>query len=109
MPKKRGLGRAARGVFLEALLERGTIAGAARDAKVDRPAVYATMRLDPVFALAVEEARELGVEALKDEAYARAMGWKVRASDILLMFLIKAGRPLVPRQLPHPRRRGGLR
>ena len=42
---------------------------------------------------AVDEARALGIEALKDEAYSRAMGWRGRASDILLMFLIKQSDP----------------
>ena len=93
MGKKRGLGARSQATFLAALLEIGTIAGAARAADVDRPAVYATMRLDDAFAKAVDEARALGIEALKDEAYSRAMGWRGRASDILLMFLIKQADP----------------
>ena len=75
--------------FLRALLECGTVAEASRLSKVDRANVYRTMRDDPLFKAAVEEARGIGIEALKDVAYVRA----VEKSDILLMFLIKQADP----------------
>lgn len=65
------------------------------------------MRADADFGTAVTEARHLGLEALKDEAYRRAhagvsepvfyQGRQVatiqKYSDTLLMFLIKQGDP----------------
>ena len=41
------------------------------------------------FKAAVDEARNIGIEALKDIAYARA----AEKSDVLLMFLIKQADP----------------
>ena len=75
--------------FLSTLLECGTISEASRVAVVDRPTVYRTMRADADFKAAVEEARDVGIEALKDIAYKRASD----KSDILLMFLIKQADP----------------
>ena len=75
--------------FLRALLECGTVAEASRISNVDRANLYRTMREDPPFKAAVKEAREIGIEALKDVAYVRA----VEKSDVLLMFLIKQADP----------------
>ena len=76
--------------FLSALLECGTVSQSARLAKVDRPTVYRTMSADAGPSRgAVEEARNVGIEALKDEAYVRARD----RSDVLLMFLIKQADP----------------
>ena len=87
------LSRDARDRFLRALMECGTIRGASIASAVDRSGVYSTMRAEPDFKAAVEEAKALGVEAAKDEAYDRAMDRMDRASHILLMFLIKQADP----------------
>ena len=83
------LGKRNRSRFLTALLQCGTIAEAARLAEVDRANVYRTMTDDVYFRVAVDEARDIGIEALKDVAYARARD----KSDVLLMFLIKQADP----------------
>ena len=88
-PKKSLLGLRNRTRFLSALLGCGTVSEAARIAKVDRSTVYRTMRADANFKAAVDEARDVGIEALKDIAYARA----AKRSDVLLMFLIKQADP----------------
>ena len=83
------LGKRNRARFLTALLECGTVSEAARVAAVDRPSVYRTMTANPDFKEAVSEARDVGIEALKDKAYTRASD----KSDVLLMFLIKQADP----------------
>ena len=75
--------------FLQALLECGTVAEACRLSKVDRANVYRTMQEDVDFKASVAEARDIGIEALKDIAFARA----AEKSDVLLMFLIKQADP----------------
>ena len=74
-------------------MEVGTIRGAALASKVDRSTVYETMRQEPDFRAAVAEAQKLGIEAMKDEAYDRAMDRTASASATLLMFLIKQADP----------------
>ena len=60
------LGTRNRDKFLCALLECGTIYHAAGLSEVDRAAVYRTMRAEPEFKAAVEEAREIGKEPYRD-------------------------------------------
>ena len=109
-PKSR-LGPRNRDKFLRALLECGTISHAASLSFVDRPTVYRTMRAEPGFKAAVEEAREIGkgprLDGLVEEADRRArdgvdepvfyQGEVVatvrKYSDNLLMFLIKQADP----------------
>ena len=91
--RKSRLGKAKRDTFLRALMEVGTIRGAARAAEVDRSTVYETMRAEEAFHAAVAEAKQLGIEAAKDEVYERAMDRMDRASSTLLMFIIKQADP----------------
>ena len=104
------LGARNRDKFLCALLECGTIYHAAGLSEVDRAAVYRTMRAEPEFKAAVEEAREIGKEPYRDmlteEAHRRATGIQEpvfyrgeivatirKYSDNLLMFLLKREDP----------------
>ena len=52
-----------------------------------------TMRAEEAFHAAVAEAKQLGIEAAKDEVYERAMDRMDRASSTLLMFIIKQADP----------------
>ena len=103
--------RAKRDTFLRALMEIGKIQPASRASGVDHSSIYATMRAEPDFKAAVEEARAIGsgpyVDTLTDEAHRRAVegiqepvfykGERVatvrKYSDNLLMFLIKREDP----------------
>ena len=76
----------AREKFLAALAE-GSIANAAG---AGRGAMYIWRREDPEFAAEWDEAVEEGTDKLEDEARRRAMN----GSDAVLMFLLKARRPL---------------
>ena len=74
-------------------MEIGTIRGAAIASQADRSTVYETIRSEPNFRTAVEEAKQLGIEAAKDEVYDRAMDRTANASAQLLMFLVKKHDP----------------
>ena len=105
------LSAAKRDTFLRALMEIGKVQPASRASKVDHSSIYATMRAEPDFKAAVEEARAIGsgpyVDTLTDEAHRRAVegiqeavfykGERVatvrKYSDNLLMFLIKREDP----------------
>ena len=105
------LGARNRDRFLRALMECGTVYRAAALAEVDRPTVYRTMRAEPDFKAAVEEARGIGKEPYRDtlteEVHRRAVdgitepvfyrGEMVatvrKYSDTLLMFLLKREDP----------------
>lgn len=92
--------------FLEYLSETGNIGEAARHAQLSRKQVHQARR-DPNFARLFEEAHDLGVQAIEDEAVSRAtkgtiepVYWKGRRvgtlrkkSDLLLMLILKAKRP----------------
>ena len=96
-----------RAAFLYALSETGTIAAAAHEAGLSRRALYDWRNEDPIFAADWEDALEIGLDSLEDEAIRRAregieqpiyhQGRQVRSvrkySDLLLMFLIKHRRP----------------
>ncbi len=93
--------------FLEALSECGNIKKSAKKTKISRDTVYRWRREDEEFAKAWDEALELGIDALEDEAMRRAVdgylkpvfhgGKKVGSvreySDTLLIFLLKGRRP----------------
>lgn len=101
--------------FLQAVSDAGgNISEACRVTLVSRPQVYTQRKGDPEFAKALEEARELGVEALEDECRRRAYDgvdepviWQGKRalddngvpmsikkySDTLLMFLLKGAKP----------------
>lgn len=89
------------------LAKRGNVSDALRKAKASRAWVYEKRQVDLEFAAAFDEARECGIEVLKDEAHRRAydgveepvfyQGEEVarirKYSDTLLMFLIKQADP----------------
>lgn len=82
-------------VFLEALRTHGVISKAAESAGISRWTAYHYRSLDPVFAEEWEAALALGVDALEDVAKMRAF----QGSDLLLIFLLKAKRPEVYREI----------
>ena len=94
--------------FLKALAETGNVAAAARLVGIDRPAVYKSRARSVRFAQKWDEALEEAIELLEAEARRRASSGVVKAiyykgekvgeerhySDTLLIFLLKAHRPL---------------
>jgi hypothetical protein len=100
--------------FLEALAETGSVSTATAVAGTSRTRVYELRKADPTFASAWEEAEEIAVDRLEDEARRRALegvpeplvsagklvrddeGQPIivrRYSDNLLLSLLKAHRP----------------
>jgi|TARA_Y100000034_G_C6803937_1_gene360803 hypothetical protein len=93
--------------FLEALTEHANVSLAAGTAKVPRKTVYNWRQQDEKFRDAWDEAWEIGVDAMEEEAWRRGVqgvdkgiyhnGKKVAVerqySDNLLMFMLKARRP----------------
>lgn len=75
--------------FLESLSETGNVSEACRLAEIPRHQAYRERKRSETFAAAWQEALEIAVDHLEDEARARA----VQRSDTLLMFLLKAHRP----------------
>lgn len=108
--------------FLAALGATGRVTQAAKAARVDRSTVYDWRRADPEFAKAWDEAEELGVGLLEDEAVRRAVEGVpgkvelvpvfrdgvevarkpvvtvVHYSDTLLAMLLRAKRPALYRE-----------
>lgn len=105
-------------VFLQVYAETGDLAAAAKGAKVEPGIHYKWLRDDPEFRDGFERARNIGLDQLEAEARRRAYqgdpepviyqgglcyerlpnGKKkqitvTRRSDVLLIFLLKAGRP----------------
>ena len=92
--------------FLEYFSEHGNVGEAARHANISRRTIFRA-RKDPEFEKLYQEAHELGVSAMEDEAVLRAtkgtlepVFWKGRRvatirkkSDLLLMFILKARKP----------------
>ncbi len=92
--------------FLAMLAEGGSVAAAAKQAKIGRRTAYEWRAADPEFATAWDEAIEVGTDALEDEAVRRARdgvdepvyyqgekcGVVRRYSDTLLIFMLKARR-----------------
>lgn len=95
--------------FLEVLSEHAIVGRAARAAGASRSAFYRWRREDAAFAADWEEAVELGISALEDEALRRALegeeapvfhggrqvGVTRKFSERLLIFMLKARRPEV--------------
>jgi len=93
--------------FLAALMIYGNVTKAANETGIDRQRWYEWRSGDVDFAKAWNEAAQIGVEALEDEARRRAfdgvdqpiyhLGNKIdtvkKYSDTLLIFLLKAHRP----------------
>ena len=98
---------AKRSQFLARLTDCGSISAAARDCDIPRQTLYDWRAADPAFAAAWDHAREIGLDALEDEAIRRAVigdelpaffsgGKRIvprKYSDLLLMFLLRHRRP----------------
>lgn len=95
--------------FLETLeANGGNITAACKTARYPRRTAYEAREADPVFAKAWDEAVERGIDALEDEALRRANDGTLKPvfyqgskcgsvreySDTLLIFMLKAKRPL---------------
>jgi hypothetical protein len=93
--------------FIVCLGHHGNVTWALRQSKLDRGYAYDRRGTDTEFASAWEEARKIGLDVLKDEAWRRAhegvaepkfhagkvCGHVRRYSDALLMFLVKQHDP----------------
>lgn len=93
--------------FLTHLSECGNVSAAAKACDLPRQTLYDWRAADPAFAAAWDKAREIGLDALEDEAIRRAVvgeelpefwnGSKRitprKYSDLLLMFLLRHRRP----------------
>jgi hypothetical protein len=98
--------------FLAYLAENANATLSASLIGVTRPPLYALRRVDMDFQLRWNQAYELGLDALEDEAARRALhgvekpvwhngkqvGTEIQYSDTLLMFLLNGGRPEKYRQ-----------
>ena len=101
-------------LFLSTLEKTGTIAGAARAAKVGRRTAYDHMKADPDFAERCREALDTAEDTLETELMRRAVegeqvpvyfkgkivGHNTRKSDALLMFAVKNLRQRRERDVP---------
>lgn len=76
-------------VFIDALKEGLSYAGAANRAGISRSTAIAHREKDPEFAKLVYEAVEEGTDSLEDEMHQRAM----TVSDTLMIFSLKSRRP----------------
>jgi hypothetical protein len=99
-------------LFLEWFAKTGNVSLSAQKAKVNRQHVYTARESDEAFATAWDEAEEVAVDALEEEARRRAHdGWDepvfykgeqagtIRKYDsTLLIFLLKARRPQTYRE-----------
>lgn len=81
------------GLFLKGYIKAGTITDGAAAARVSRQTHYDWFEADEAYARAFEAAKEESIEGLEAECRRRALS----RSDILLIFLMKAGRPNVYR------------
>jgi len=93
--------------FLEAFVIAGNISGASRTSQVSRDTHYAWLKDDPAYAAAYKVAADEAIDLLEQEARKRAISG-ARPSDLLLIFLLKAGRPEKYRErLEHTGKGGG--
>ena len=76
-------------LFLDRLSEHGSIRKACKQARIDRKTIYTYMAGDAAFQAQVRQAKEMGVDALEDEATERGFN----GSDVLLIFRLKSERP----------------
>lgn len=81
--------------FLDGLRNHGIVTLAAQEAGIDRNTAYFLRQQDPTFAEEWKEALDRGVDMLEDVAKKRAY----EGSDVLLIFLLKAHRPAVYREI----------
>lgn len=93
--------------FCAALAETGIVARACKAVSITRQTAYEWRREDPAFKKAWEEALEIGISALEDEAHRRAfrgvperhykngelIDTTRKYSDTLAIFLLKAHKP----------------
>ena len=91
--KGKGVSPRRRAQFLAALEQHGIVRCACADAGVNPSTLYSVMRQGPDCKERVNEIRSQGLDALVDEARSRALGFSGKASDSLLMFLIKQADP----------------
>lgn len=75
--------------FLEALAKTGNVTKSARSVGVSREVLYLHRRNDASFDAAWAEAHTLGIDALEDEGFRRAMN----GSDALLIRMLAANKP----------------
>jgi transposase-like protein len=101
------IGDAKKRAFLEAFADTGNVSAAARAADVGRRTHYDWLKKDKEYKAAYEAAVEDAADALELEARARAMGeqepvfdkkgelvgHRKKASDLLMIFLLKGLRP----------------
>ena len=80
--------------FLELFGFSMNVVLSAKGAGVDRQTIYRERRRNPEFAAAYEEAKQEAIERLEADAYDRAK----KASDTLLIFLLKSHKPEVYRE-----------
>ena len=82
-------------VFLSSFSQCGNITRSSEAAEVTRQAVFYAHKRDPDFRALYEEAKEESIERLEDVARKRATD----SSDNLLIFLLKAMRPEMYREI----------
>jgi len=82
-------------VFLSSFSQCGNITKSSGDAGVTRQAVFYAYKRHPDFRVLYDEAKEQSIEVLEDVARKRATD----SSDNLLIFLLKAMRPEVYREV----------
>jgi len=82
-------------VFLSSFRQCGNITKSSEAAEVTRQAVFYAHKRDPDFRALYEEAKEESIERLEDVARKRATD----SSDNLLIFLLKAMRPEMYREI----------
>jgi hypothetical protein len=80
----------ARTAFLEVFSTTCNVSAACRAANIGRSAAYAWRNDDADFAAAWDEAEQMAIDSLEEEAWTRA---KVDKSDRMLEILLKAHRP----------------
>lgn len=108
--------------FCAALAETGIVARACKAVDITRETAYKWRRLDPDFKAAWDDALEIGITALEDEAHRRAfdgaaepvyhlgkaVGETRKYSDTLAIFLLKAHRPDKYRERAEVEHKGGV-
>ena len=80
--------------FLRVLASGSSVRAACEAAGISKTAAFAWRNDDADFAAAWDQANETGTEALEDEAVRRALA----GSDTMMIFLLKARRPMVYRE-----------
>jgi len=108
--------------FCSALAETGIVSRACKAVEITRETAYQWRRADPEFSKAWDQALEIGITALEDEAHRRAfngtrepiyhlgkaVGAVKKYSDTLAIFLLKAHNPEKYRERHDVAVKGGL-